>query len=169
MWPFRRITDDQLNTRAAALVLLGFAYQKIAKAELRSEHMRGRNVNRCEQFEISPETIEQELRPVVCEQRQSDAFYKSYSMIVCTCAPCDWDTRQNGTHHVRFMQQSSTIADNGDVMLPNRLYWNGHNFFVHQLLRLYLCVRWLSHVTSDVIRTIVVRRRPNRMLTYVIT
>ena len=30
------------------------------------------------------------------------------------------------------------------------------------LLRLYLCVRWLSHVTSDVICTIVVRRRPNR-------
>ena len=27
----------------------------------------------------------------------------------------------------------------------------------------------LLHVTSDVIRTIVVRRRPNRMLTYVIT
>ena len=27
----------------------------------------------------------------------------------------------------------------------------------------------LLHVTSDVIRTLVVRRRPNRMLTYVIT
>ena len=51
----------------------------------------------------------------------------------------------------------------------NYLYWNGHNLFVYQLIRLYLCVRWLSHVTSDVIRTNVVRRRPNRMSTYVIT
>ena len=35
----------------------------------------------------------------------------------------------------------------------------------------YICdsVRLLRHVTSDVIRTIVVRRRPNRMLNYVIT
>ena len=42
------------------------------------------------------------------------------------------------------------------------LYWNGHNLFVHQLLGLYLWLTHsvgLSHVTSDVIRTIVVRRR----------
>ena len=47
-------------------------------------------------------------------------------------------------------------------MAEQYFYWNGHNLFVHQLLGLYLCVRvggWLSHVTSDVIRTIVVRRR----------
>ena len=31
------------------------------------------NGNRYEQFEISPETIEQELRPVYCEQRQTDS------------------------------------------------------------------------------------------------
>ena len=40
---------------------------------------------------------------------------------------------------------------------------------VHQLLRRYLRGTQGIHVTSDVIRTIVVRRRPNRMLTYVIT
>ena len=34
--------------------------------------MRGYTVNRYEQFETSPETIQQELRPVVCEQRQTD-------------------------------------------------------------------------------------------------
>ena len=36
------------------------------------ELVRGRNDCRYEQFEISPETIEQELRPVVCEQPQTD-------------------------------------------------------------------------------------------------
>ena len=35
--------------------------------------MRGsRNDSRYEQFEVSPETIEQEFRPVVCEQQQTD-------------------------------------------------------------------------------------------------
>ena len=34
--------------------------------------MRGRNDSRYEQFEISSETIEQELRPVVCEHLQTD-------------------------------------------------------------------------------------------------
>ena len=33
--------------------------------------MRGRHVSQYEQCEISLETIEQELRPVVCEQRQT--------------------------------------------------------------------------------------------------
>ena len=40
------------------------------------------------------------------------------------------------------------------------LYWNGHNLFVHQLLGLYLCIRVSAvQFTSDVIRTIVRRRR----------
>ena len=34
--------------------------------------------SRNEQFETSPETIEQELRPVVCEQRQTDRFKDNY-------------------------------------------------------------------------------------------
>ena len=34
--------------------------------------MKGRNDSRYEQFEISPETVEQELRPAVCEHRQTD-------------------------------------------------------------------------------------------------
>ena len=39
-------------------------------------------------------------------------------------------------------------------------YWNGHNLFVHQHLGLYLRVRGMAvQFTSDVIRTIVVRRR----------
>ena len=40
--------------------------------------MRDRNDNRNEQFEISPETIEQELRPVECEQRQTDIILGEY-------------------------------------------------------------------------------------------
>ena len=40
------------------------------------EGVRGRNVSRYEQFEISPEAIEQKLRPVVREQRKTDVFEK---------------------------------------------------------------------------------------------
>ena len=54
--------------------------------------MRERNDNRYEQFEISPETIEQALRPVDCEQRQT-RFKENYSIdalpyehISCTVA-----------------------------------------------------------------------------------
>ena len=35
-----------------------------------------------EQFEISSKTIEQELQPVVCEQRQTDRFKENYSIDV---------------------------------------------------------------------------------------
>ena len=31
-------------------------------------------------FEISPEKVEQELRPVVCEQQQTDRFKENYSI-----------------------------------------------------------------------------------------
>ena len=44
-----------------------FAY-KNCYAELRRELVTGCTVSRYEQFETSPETIEQELRPAVCEQ-----------------------------------------------------------------------------------------------------
>ena len=36
--------------------------------------MTGCTVSRCEQFETSPETIEQELRPAFCEHRQRDIY-----------------------------------------------------------------------------------------------
>ena len=42
--------------------------------------MRERNDSRYEQFEISPETIEQELCTVVCEQRQTDMFKENYNI-----------------------------------------------------------------------------------------
>ena len=41
-----------------------------SEAELRCEPVRGCKVSRFEQFETSPETTEQELRPAICEQRQ---------------------------------------------------------------------------------------------------
>ena len=53
--------------------------------------MSGRNFSRYEQFEISPEMIEQELRPAVCEQRQAgrqtDKFQENYSIdyLTYTC------------------------------------------------------------------------------------
>ena len=40
--------------------------------------MRGRNDSRYEQLEISPEMIEQELRPAICELR--DSFKDNYSI-----------------------------------------------------------------------------------------
>ena len=36
--------------------------------------------SRYEQFEISREMIEQELHPVVCEQRQTDIFKENYNI-----------------------------------------------------------------------------------------
>ena len=42
--------------------------------------MRGRNCRRYEQFETSPETIEQELRPAVCEQTATVRFKENYSL-----------------------------------------------------------------------------------------
>ena len=42
--------------------------------------MRERNDSRYEQFEISPETIKQELQPVDCEQRQTDRFKENYNL-----------------------------------------------------------------------------------------
>ena len=48
-------------------------------------------MSRCEQFEISPESIEQELRPIVCEQRQADLrrsvvyIYINGSCVDCEC------------------------------------------------------------------------------------
>ena len=46
--------------------------QIICMGELRCKLVRGWTVSLYEQFETSPETIEQELRPAVCEQRQTD-------------------------------------------------------------------------------------------------
>ena len=34
-----------------------------------------------DRLETSPETIEQELRPAVCERRQADRFKENYSMM----------------------------------------------------------------------------------------
>ena len=42
--------------------------------------MTGCTVSQYEQFEISPETIEQELRPAVCEHRQTDRYKENYSI-----------------------------------------------------------------------------------------
>ena len=63
---------DVLLAINLTLVFLVFRLNKFCKAELRCEYVRERNDSRYEQFEISPEMSEQELRPVVCEQRQTD-------------------------------------------------------------------------------------------------
>ena len=42
--------------------------------------MTGYAFRRYEQFETSPEAIEQELRPAVCERQQADRFKEHYSI-----------------------------------------------------------------------------------------
>ena len=42
--------------------------------------MTGYTVRRCEQLETFPETIEPELRPAVCERRQTDRLKENYSI-----------------------------------------------------------------------------------------
>ena len=45
--------------------------------------LRERNDSRYEQFEISPETIEQELLPVDSEQTVTDRFKENYNIDYC--------------------------------------------------------------------------------------
>ena len=56
-----------------------FWHIKKFSAELRRELVTGCTVRRYKQLETSPETIEQELRPVVCEHRQTDRLNENYS------------------------------------------------------------------------------------------
>ena len=55
-------------------------YTKKFSAELRRELVTGCTVRRYKQLETSPEMIEQELRPAVCEHRQTDRLNENYSM-----------------------------------------------------------------------------------------
>ena len=45
--------------------------------------MTGCTARRYDQFETSPEAIKQELRPAVCERRQTDRLKANYSIDVC--------------------------------------------------------------------------------------
>ena len=63
------LSNFQINSRVCgavfAIVLGVFRVLKKFSAELRRELMTGCAFSRYEQFETSPETIEQELRPAV--------------------------------------------------------------------------------------------------------
>ena len=50
--------------------------------------MTGCTARRYDQFETSPEAIEQELRPAVCEHRQTDRLKANYSIDVGTFYVC---------------------------------------------------------------------------------
>ena len=61
----------QLNTHTATRFSQVFGcFSSITNLLRRTQ--KGRNGSRYKQFEPSPEMIEQELRPAVCEQRQTD-------------------------------------------------------------------------------------------------
>ena len=50
--------------------------------------MTGCTLRRYGQLEAFPETIEQELRPAVCEHRQTDRLKENYSIDKPTCYYC---------------------------------------------------------------------------------
>ena len=68
----------QMNTRtgdsvSASVCVFSPINKLLGRTEIRTRTLaRGSAFSRYEQFEISPETIEQELRPVVCLHRQTD-------------------------------------------------------------------------------------------------
>ena len=47
---------------------------------MRREFVTGYTVRRYEQLETFPETIEQDLRPALCEHRQTDRLKENYSI-----------------------------------------------------------------------------------------
>ena len=74
--PFRLSLFDV--TLAINSFLRAFSFF-FAYTTLICERVRRRNDSRYEQFRISPETIQQEMRPVVCEQRQTNIFKENYN------------------------------------------------------------------------------------------
>ena len=64
--------------------------------------MTGCTVRQYEQLETFPETIEQELRPAVCERRQTDRLKENYSIDVM------YKTANN----------VSTFSMSGTIILP---------------------------------------------------
>ena len=58
-----------------------FAYKKIlGRIETRTRDKS--TSGGCDQFETSPEAIDQELRPAVCERRQTDRLKTNYRVAV---------------------------------------------------------------------------------------
>ena len=84
--------------------------------------MRGRNDSRYEQFWISHEMIEQELRPVVLNSdRQTDRFKKNYSIDA------------NGRKQI-------SLAELHDTFLCNQPYLGLHHVYGTAI---YVCLRIL--------------------------
>ena len=64
--------------RRAGLWFAVFSRIKKFLAELRRELVTKSTSGGCDQFETSPEAIEQELRPALCERRQTDRHKTNY-------------------------------------------------------------------------------------------
>ena len=81
---YRRF-DGSLHGDSVFAIVFG-CFSPLDRTEITCELVRGRNDiyhSRYKQFEISPETIEQELRPEVCEQGQTGRFKENYSIDTC--------------------------------------------------------------------------------------
>ena len=74
------IQQPYARDSAFAIVYGCFSRIKKCQAELRCELVRGSTSVGYDQFETSPEAIEQELRPAVCERRPTDRLKATYSI-----------------------------------------------------------------------------------------
>ena len=68
--------------------------------------MTGCTSGGCDQLETSPETIEQELRPAVCERRQTDLWRIIVQIIL------EWATSLDSSSGSLFVRMCVHVASN---------------------------------------------------------
>ena len=74
------IQQPYARDSAFAIVYGCFSRKKKMLGRLRCELVRGSTSVGYDQFETSPEAIEQELRPAICERRPTDRLKANYSI-----------------------------------------------------------------------------------------
>ena len=72
--------------------------------------MTGCTARRYDQFETSPEAIEQELRPAVCERRQTDRLKANFSI----------DNIEDKCYFLRFVKRGIFVIINGRFFVFKR-------------------------------------------------
>ena len=86
---------------------------------MRREFVTGCTVRRYEQLETYPETIEQELRPAVCEHRQTDRLKENYNIdnhlgLQSTCSNNKYPkTNVNKSNSSAYMSYLKCIVKQG--------------------------------------------------------
>ena len=70
-------SGDRLRRAGQLWFAVFFAYKKML-GRIRRELVTKSTSGGCDQFETSPEAIDQELRPALCERRQTDRLKTNY-------------------------------------------------------------------------------------------